>query len=318
MGICRGRIWLDLSEMKKAMLLDQERKSEILSRTEFNKAELSKYISLFERHMDSRGLSENTKKVYISVMEHFFSFFYQTKPSDITNAMLEEYISTEIVQKGFSRSYQKQVVSAVKSFYRDRKEMRIDLGLLPKIKKSSTLPKVLSSREIRGIIECTGNLKHRTILMMMYGCGLRVGEMLDLKLEDIHSDRFQIAIIQGKGYRDRVLPISLQILEKLRMYYKAYKPKHYLIEGTAPGKKYSRESISSFLKRSARKAGIEKRVHPHMLRHSFATHLLEAGVSLRYIQELLGHRSSRTTEIYTYVSQAKMQNIPNPYDFLDL
>ncbi|MBR9861474.1 tyrosine-type recombinase/integrase [bacterium] len=318
LDLCRGKVWLDLSAMKQAMIQHKDDAIEHKRNISAAKETLEEHITSFLQFMNSKGLSENTKKVYLSVIELFFLCFKETKPDQITNENVEEFISTEIVQKGYSRSYQKQVVSALKCYYRNRTDFQLNLESLPKIKKSRTLPKVLSNDEVRRIIECTRNLKHRTILMIMYGCGLRIGELLNLRLTDIQSDRLQITIIQGKGFKDRVVPISNQILENLRAYYKAYKPKTYLFESTKPGIPYSRESVNQFLKRYAKQAGIQKRVYAHMLRHSYATHLLETGVSLRHIQELLGHSSSTTTEIYTYVSRAQMKNIPSPYDLLDL
>lgn len=165
------------------------------------------------------------------------------------------------------------------------------------------------------MIKHAGNIKHRVIISLLYGSGLRRGELLQLKIEDIDSKRMLIHVKGAKGNKDRQTILSQKVLEDLRLYYKEWHPQHYLFEG--PGKaKYSAGSVLKIVKRAAKRAGIRKTVTPHMLRHSFATHLLEAGTDLRYIQSLLGHNSSRTTEIYTQVATTHLQTIVSPFDSL--
>lgn len=154
------------------------------------------------------------------------------------------------------------------------------------------------------------------MLSLIYACGLRRGELLNLKLIDIDSNRGLLRINQGKGNKDRVVPISEKILELLREYYRYEKPKVYLFEGTTSGQTYSPTSLQEVLKSAVKKSGIKKPVTLHWLRHSYATHLLESGTDLRFIQELLGHNSSKTTEIYTHVSQKSLQKIKSPFDDL--
>jgi integrase/recombinase XerD len=175
---------------------------------------------------------------------------------------------------------------------------------------------VLGKQEIKAIIEAPTNLKHRAMLSLIYACGLRRSELLNLSLSDVLSDRNLLFIRQSKGKKDRVVPISDKIIEMLREYYKAYKPKAWLFEGQFPNSKYSEKSLENVLKQSLVKAKIKKKVSLHWLRHSYATHLLESGTDLRYIQELLGHSSSRTTEIYTHVSTQSLQQIRSPFDDL--
>ncbi|WP_240623459.1 tyrosine-type recombinase/integrase [Brumimicrobium aurantiacum] len=151
---------------------------------------------------------------------------------------------------------------------------------------------------------------------MAYACGLRRGEILNLKPTDILTDRYLLRINQSKGNKDRVVPISEKIIKELRSYYKAYRPKTWLFEGQTPGTQYSPTSIQEVLKKAVKKAGIKKPVTLHWLRHSYATHLLESGTDLRYIQELLGHGSSKTTEIYTHVTNRDIQRIKSPFDDL--
>ena len=172
---------------------------------------------------------------------------------------------------------------------------------------------MLSKEEIALIIKTIDNLKHKMIISILYSGGLRRSEILYLKISDIHSDRGLLRINGAKGKKDRFTLLSQALLEPLREYYRQYHPKIYLFEGQKGGQ-YSAESISKILKNSAKKAGINRVVTPHMLRHSFATHLLEQGTDLRYIQELLGHSSSKTTEIYTHVAVKNFKNIINPID----
>lgn len=178
------------------------------------------------------------------------------------------------------------------------------------------LPNVLSKDEIKLILEAHANVKHKTMLSLIYSCGLRCSELLQLKPEDIDSKRNIVLIKQAKGKKDRITPLSPKILVLLRMYYQLYKPKTYLFEGQEPGSIYSAKSLQGVLKQALEKAQIQKPVTLHWLRHSYATHLLENGTDLRYIQELLGHNSSRTTEIYTHVSTKNLQQIKSPFDDL--
>ena len=154
------------------------------------------------------------------------------------------------------------------------------------------------------------------MLSLIYACGLRRSELLNLTLKDIHSERNLLLIKQAKGKKDRVVPISAKLIALLRDYYKAWKPITWLFEGQIPNTKYSEKSLENVLKQSLAKTNITKKVSLHWLRHSYATHLLESGTDLRYIQELLGHSSSRTTEIYTHVSTKNIQQIRSPFDDL--
>lgn len=174
----------------------------------------------------------------------------------------------------------------------------------------------MSKEEIKLILEAHSNIKHKTMLSLIYSCGLRRSELLNLKPNDIDSKRNIVIIRQSKGKKDRITPLSPKILELLRAYYTIYKPKIFLFEGQKSGSIYSEKSLQSVLKQALQKAKINKPVTLHWLRHSYATHLLESGTDLRYIQELLGHNSSKTTEIYTHVSTKSLQQIKSPFDDL--
>jgi len=184
-------------------------------------------------------------------------------------------------------------------------------------KTEKTLPTVLSESEIVDILKNLKNLKHKTIIITIYSGGLRIGELMRLKVNDIDSDRMQILIRQSKGKKDRFTLLAEKTLKILRLYYDEYKPKEYLFEGQNGGM-YSARSIQTILKAAVAKTSIKKHVTVHTLRHSFATHLLENGTDVRYIQSLLGHSSSKTTEIYTHVTTKGMEKIKSPLDKLNI
>jgi integrase/recombinase XerD len=190
----------------------------------------------------------------------------------------------------------------------------VDKIYRPKTEK--LLPNVLSKEEIKMILNAHGNIKHKTMLSLIYSCGLRRSELINLKHTDIDSKRNIVIIRQAKGKKDRIVPLSIKILDMLRDYFRLYKPKIWLFEGNEAGSLYSEQSLQKVLKQALAKVGIKKPVTLHWLRHSYATHLLEAGTDLRYIQEILGHSSSKTTEIYTHVSTKSLQNVKSPFDDL--
>jgi integrase/recombinase XerD len=192
-------------------------------------------------------------------------------------------------------------------------QTRINDLVLERPKKSRQLPNVLSQEEVLDIIRCTQNIKHRAILALIYSCGLRISELTNLKLVDFHLERKQLIIKNGKGRKDRYVSLADSFLPLLSNYYYSYKPKIYFVEGQNGGK-YSTESIRQFLRKSCSRAQVKKKVTPHTLRHSYATHLLENGVDIRYIQSLLGHARPETTMIYTHVRRKDLMEIQNPLD----
>ena len=208
------------------------------------------------------------------------------------------------------------MVNGVKLFFRQIENRKLDIALVHRPKRPKLLPNVLSKEEVKLILNAHSNIKHRTMLSLIYSCGLRRSELINLKPQDIDSKRNLIFIKQSKGKKDRIVPLSPKILELLREYYKIYKPITWLFESVKGNELYDERSLSNVLKQALVKAGITKPVSLHWLRHSYATHLLESGTDLRYIQELLGHNSSKTTEIYTHVSTKSIQNIKSPFDEL--
>lgn len=196
------------------------------------------------------------------------------------------------------------------------RETKIEVDKIHRPKRAKLLPNVLSKEEIKLILNAHSNIKHKMMLSLIYSCGLRCGELLALQPVHIDSLRNIVLLKNSKGKKDRIAPLSPKILKMLREYYTSFRPKKYLFEGLVPGEPYSDKSLQSVLKQALQKTAITKPVTLHWLRHSYATHLLESGTDLRYIQELLGHSSSKTTEIYTHVSTKSIQQIKSPFDDL--
>jgi len=273
-------------------------------------------IEQFKRWLKSKRYSDSTVKTYSEALKAFFSYYAEKPIQLINNQDIIDYNNDYILKNNLSSSYQNQIVNAIKLYYKTIAEKTIDIEKVYRPKREHLLPNVLSKEEVKMILEALTNIKHKVMLSLIYSCGLRRGELLNLKPFDIDSKRKLVIIRQGKGKKDRMVPLSEKILMMLREYFKIYKPEKLLFEGQNPGTPYSEKSLESVLKQALSRAKIEKPVTLHWLRHSYATHLLEAGTDLRYIQELLGHKSSKTTEIYTHVSTKCLQNIKSPFDDL--
>ena len=242
---------------------------------------------------------------------------YSEKPiQTITNEDVIVFNIEFIIKNKLSESYQNQVVNAIKLYFKTIRETQIEIEKIHRPKRAKALPNVLSKEEVKAILEAPTNVKHKMMLSLIYSCGLRCGELLALEPKHIDSKRNIVLLKNSKGKKDRIAPLSPKILELLRAYYVMYKPVKYLFEGTIVGEQYSDKSLQQVMKQALQKAKISKPATLHWLRHSFATHLLESGTDLRYIQELLGHSSSKTTEIYTHVSTKNIQQIRSPFDDL--
>jgi integrase/recombinase XerD len=278
--------------------------------------EFETVIYSFDRYLRSMRYSDRTVQVYCDALRVFFRFVQPEEIREITNEDLIRYNNDYILKNNFSQSYQNQVVNAIKLFFGAIYQHKMDLELVHRPRREKKLPNVLSKEEVKRILDAPYNLKHRAMLAMIYSCGLRRGELLNLTKTDVDSQRMVVIIRMAKGKKDRIAPLSPKILILLRDYYKSYRPKEFLFEGQTGGK-YSEKSLENVFKQALSRSGIDKPASLHWLRHSFATHLLESGTDLRYIQELLGHSSSRTTEIYTHVSTKNLQNIRSPFDDLD-
>ncbi len=273
-------------------------------------------IDNFRKYLLSKRYSPNTITVYCDALRSFLTFYRNKSVKDITNEDVILYNNDYILKNKFSVSYQNQIVNAIKLFFRTVYEKSIQVEKIHRPKREKKLPNVLSKEEVKAILDAHSNIKHKMMLSMIYSCGLRCGELLALQPVHIDSKRNIVLLKNSKGKKDRIAPLSPKILEMLREYYKLYKPTTYLFEGQTEGTPYSDKSLQQVLKQALDKAKITKPVTLHWLRHSYATHLLESGTDLRYIQELLGHNSSKTTEIYTHVSTKSIQQIKSPFDDL--
>ncbi len=268
----------------------------------------------FIRKLEINRYAESTAKTYISFFEKFINHYKSKELIEIDENDIRDYLQKLVHEKN-SDSYLNQMVNAIKFYYEVVMGMPNRFYSIDRPRASSTLPKVISKEEVKAIINCTNNIKHKCIVSLLYSAGLRRGELLKLKLEDIDSKRMVIIVKEAKGKKDRLTILSESVLKDLRVYFIKWKPKLYLFEGEKGGT-YSSTSVVSIVKKAAKKAGIKKNISPHMLRHSFATHLLEDNVDLRYIQSLLGHSSTKTTEKYTHVATKNIINIVSPIDTL--
>lgn len=272
-----------------------------------------KLLNSFYLFLKGKRYSKSTIQTYTFFIADFINFHSKTPLEDLTNRAVELFIEKVFLERNYSISTQRQFISALKVFIVFYPHTEINDLILERPKKSRKLPSVLSQEEVLRIIASTQNLKHRAILVLIYSCGLRISELINLELTDFYIERKQLIIKNGKGRKDRYISLADSFIPLLSNYYYSYQPKIYFVEGQKGGK-YSAESVRQFLKKSCIKANIKKTVTPHTLRHSYATHLLENGVDIRYIQSLLGHAKPETTMIYTHVKRKDLMEIQNPLD----
>jgi len=277
----------------------------------------SELISKYEHRLTLRNYSENTLKAYLNGLNIFLEYLRSNQIHEKPSNQLEAFFHHCKKDLGYSYSMMKQLLASVSFLYEEVLKEEIDFDFNIKMKKPSRIPVVLSVQEVERFLNSFSNLKHKAIFTLIYSAGLRIGELLNLKMEDIDSDRMQIRIHQGKGQKDRYSILSKKVLELLREYVKEYQPKEYLFEGQGGGK-YSSSSIQALMRRHKKKCGITKKATPHTLRHSFATHLLDNGTDTRFIQELLGHKHISTTQIYTHVSSRTLKDVKSPVEDLKL
>lgn len=273
------------------------------------------FLKKFHRDLVIRSLSERTIVAYMQHMRNFLTYFDQHHPADITSDQIRDFMFYQLRLRQYSASYVIGAFSAYKYFYRYTLGLDRDFSGFPMPRRPIRLPVVLSQQEMLNVIDCTLNLKHKTVLMLTYTAGLRIGELLNLKASDIDSERMQIRVRAGKGKKDRYTILSKACLCLLRKYWLEYKPKGWLFNGMKPGSQYSRTSVRKVLKKSMKAANIKKTgVCVHSLRHSFATHLIEQGVDIITVKNLLGHSSLKTTMRYLHVRQAQNLNGRHPFD----
>ncbi len=271
-------------------------------------------LDWFSGQLEVEGYARNTLATYQEMVEMYFRYWGH-ESSEITEESIRKFQYDILVRGRYANSSQRQFATAIKHFIRLVLKKSEEVVSVVSPKKVKKLPKVLNDEEITQLFMSTSNLKHRCILTLLYSAGLRVGELLNLRVMDIDFERGMIHIVSGKGKKDRYIGLAKNCGIILKQYLHMYKPRHELFEGQNGGK-YSAGSVRNILRRAAEKAGIKKQITPHMLRHSFATHCLEAGINLRIIQEALGHSRPETTQIYTYVTRDHLSRMTNPFDQL--
>lgn len=275
--------------------------------------DVGKAIELFTLRMKSKNWSKSTMDNYASQVRCFLNAFKdRPKAKEISAMEIERYLNNKV-----QVNTRKHARCAIQAFYKLVILQPMKLAHVPWPKKEKKLPQPIDAGDVQRLFNVCSNLKHRAIIALMYGCGLRISEVLNLKPQHIDSTKMIINIIAGKGKKDRQVMLSSELLQLLRKYYQLYKPKQYLFNGQVDVQ-YSERSINLFLKAYAKKAGIKGRIHAHLLRHCFATHSLEQGTDISILQKLLGHSSIKTTLIYTHVSTNIISRTPSPLNHIQL
>ncbi|XOV68676.1 MAG: site-specific tyrosine recombinase/integron integrase [Fluviicola sp.] len=274
-------------------------------------------IDAFENYLRQRRYSENTVQTYTGALKAFQNFLEPRPLSLTTLDDLERFNREQIISRKLSASYQNQVINALKLYFNKYESTQFDTSTIERPKEGYKIPVILSLKETERLLLSIRNLKHKAMITLIYSSGLRSGELINLRISDIDSDRMILSVRGGKGNKDRDVPLSPTALKILREYYKKYRPKEFLFNGVNGGR-YSSSSLRRVFHRALKDAGVQKAVSLHTLRHSYATHLLESGVNLRYIQEILGHKSPKTTQIYTHVSSEGSRKIESPIEKINV
>ncbi|MDP2208840.1 MAG: tyrosine-type recombinase/integrase [Bacteroidota bacterium] len=298
----------------------QKRFPTIIRSTELKDVETpsDEVIGELKKELRLRNYSIKTIKVYKSCIRSFLQYIHPRHPKNITSDEIRTYLLHLIDNKRFSSGTVNQVFNALRFLFVELYKMPFVIGSVHRPMKEKKLPDVLNEEEVVRIFRAVHNLKHQTMLMLAYASGLRVSELVRIKIEDIDGNRGLIHIRNAKGKKDRFTVFPESLRGQLIAYWKKYKlgTSGWLFQGDTSDKHLAARSIQAVLARAIQASGITKHVSMHTLRHSFATHLLDHGTDLRYIQELLGHQSVKTTEIYTHVSPKGLGRIRSPLDFL--
>ena len=300
--------------------LQSSTKKPIIKENKIGKLKKKEIVFLPESYrdlLDQRRYSESTKSTYINYFEDFLSYFKGHLLDEISTEQINKYILELIRKNNISSSQQNQRINSIKFYFEKVIRKEKVFYDIKRPRKIRSLPKVITETELHNMLKHSGTIKNKVIIGLLYSAGLRRSEIINLRKQDIVSDKMMIFVRGGKGKKDRQTILSKYMSTIIPKYYELHKPNYWVLEG--PNRtRYSASSVGQIVKRVGRKAEVSIEVTPHILRHSFATHLLENGVNLRYIQELLGHENSKTTEIYTHVSKNSLANISSPLDsFMD-
>ena len=269
-----------------------------------------------KRDLELKNYSPKTRACYLVSVKGFALHFHRS-PAELADQEIREYLHYLIHEKKVSQSVISQAYSALKFLYETTLKKDWNGFRIPRAKMGKKLPVVLSLEEIQAILSATRNLKHRALLMTIYSAGLRVSEVVHLKVSDIDSQRMVIRVQQGKGEKDRYALLAKRTLEVLREYWRAYRPEDWLFPGQPAKGSLSISSVQKIFEKVLDQTGIKKHATVHTLRHSFATHLLEVGTDLYHIQRLLGHTTPKTTAIYLHLSRKDLGGVTSPIDLME-
>ena len=272
-------------------------------------------IILFRNCLEKQKYNKKSMNSYIACMQQFYIFFKKYGAEVVTLELIEKHVNWLIKEKEISSSYQKLILVSIQKYHELVLNQKLDLNSIYPKQQDFQLPKCLCKIDVKAIIDNTENLKHRTIICLLYSGGLRLNELLNLTIQNVDTTKNFIHIVQTKDKKERNVMLSPSLMELLPKYYEKFKPKYFVIEGRN-GEAYSEKGVQKVVKMAAERAGIKTQVTPHCLRHCFATHLLENGTDIRYVQELLGHQSIKTTENYNHTSDISNSNIQSPLDLL--
>ena len=277
---------------------------------------MQEFLDLMEREVQIRGFSPNTNRPYLAAVRDFLKHYDGVPAEQISLDQIHQYQLHLIQERRVATSTYNVHIAALRFFYNTVLKKDWLIREIPFRKTGRKLPVVLCPQEVARLLEVIGNLKHRALLTTMYAAGLRVGEATHLEVPDIDSRRMTVRVLQGKGRKDRYVMLSERLLDLLRRHWKVYRPKKWLFPSRSGGGPLNRSTVSRILQKATQKARILKPITTHTLRHSFATHLLENGANIRVIQQLLGHRSLRTTEVYLHVAKTFLEDTQSPLDAL--
>jgi integrase/recombinase XerD len=269
-----------------------------------------------KRDLELRNFSPHTRSIYLACVRRFALYFHRS-PEQLGDPEIREYLHYLIKERNVSQGAVTQAYGALKFFYETTLKRDWEGFRIPKGKMGKRLPVVLSQQEVEVLFGAIKNLKHRAILMTIYSAGLRIGEALGLKISDIDSQRMMIRVEHGKGNKDRYTLLGKRNLDILRQYWRKYHPKDWLFCNPSLKRPLSSAAVRKVFNKGLREAGIKKPAIVHTLRHSFATHLLEAGTDLYHIQHLLGHTNPKTTAVYLHLSRKELAKVTSPLDLLE-
>ena len=309
--------WTLVSELFKGKyVVNHQQPTQSLPKVVLNENALNA-LAETEKTMTLKAFSHNTVKAYRNELIYFFKYFENRNYSDVNKAEIENYVFMLIKKYKISLTKQNQLINAIKCYYEHVLKKDRTFYNIQRPNKESKLPNVLSKLDIEKLLNSPNNLKHQTMLSTIYSAGLRISELLNLRIEDIDSKQGHIFVKAAKGKKDRYTVLSPILLKLLRKYYLQYKPSYWLFEGQEGGK-YSASSVQKVLRKAVKATNVSAWTTPHTLRHSLATHLMQDGLNMRIIQKLLGHNSSKTTEIYTHVLNINNKTVQSPLDGLYL